>query len=1386
MMAEENFDDLGEDLGFGTLIPMAPPVAPGKRAERAVIDVSSSGEPPAGAVNGTVAVSKSKLPSKGGNADAMSEFDSLGDDLGYGPPGPAPTVVQKPNAPGKGGLLRNAAAGAAEGAGGFVNFLADPVGTVMQAPVIAGLAAYHALSPYLGWHDLSPEDEAFFKGTQVDQPGTRLVNNLADAAGVEKPSDIPADNAAERVIRAGAAGLVGGLPFGGAGAAMGAAGGVLGSLAADAVPEPYQDVANLAGNIAAAHTINVAGNALTNARTAVRGGNSIERSAVAKVQNAATMEPAELRAATAEAAGTPSLVPGSNPTLPQAIVDPGLGQLQQTLKSMNDAKFKNLRNDQNSAQLAYLDQTAPKEAGARDVSIALSRHLDDIDAAHQAVIDAATKSVEGQLGGVPQGTTAEEAGSVGRAAIEDHINPQIERARAAEEAAKKVVDDHLDALQDSASTTEAATSAEMRGQAARTIIQGAKAAAKRANDRLWDIVRDHGGVKFDGAPVRRAAEKVLGEVDPQAGNNLGGEVDRLSNLYATWRGPVSLDTLRAARSEVSSQLAKAQRAADEQSSRRLGTIKTAMDEMLDNGILDAQKADEAAVASGDKAPGQTILEKLDDEANRPFSEESPNPSGAVGGSGAVGAGLEQPSGAGGASGPNGAAAAGGGGSGVGGGNRPVAAAAAAKRARPESLASFLVRNGGIRDEAGEFAKLNPNRSRPGLVRETGMSHDDALIAAIQEGFFRDKSGAGPIRLNVSHIRNAVVDELNGRPVYKPEEQGQVRTREQEVSDHQQRIAMSRILQAYDDLGFDARDPREIDHAMMVHAMGADAEDAVRNAVEGRGWRDQEDELSRRAYEHHYGTAPDAEQGELPGARSPDKPLGPTTPAPEVKEAYEAARASHREYATNYREGVIGGILRRSDFGGDYKMRDSAVMASLFKPGEAGVDAVRQLIRGAGQEDAEAIIRGHAAASLKSAAMKNGEFNAAAYRQWFKKYEPALSPFPDLKQRLSRPGQAVAEVDRLTAERRKLEDSNPLKREKSDVSIATSAFKPGEDGGERMRKFAASVNDNPVALRTMQEYAASKYQNEVAPRGAVDSAAHERFMKKFGPALSEMPELKAKLENVGSAQRMVDDAIGAKKTELDAFNKSALGVWLKGDPNQVVNGLYVPKTGAMAARHIMETIENDPHAVAGLRRAVLDEFMNRALTSTPAAEGQRLLSPNQVSGILENSRDMLSEVLTPAQMRRINAVADNLEQVNRTVAATRADNGPGSTRDYYHLRQMTPKPTYLQQFLDIALNQHVARAAGALQGGIAGFLGAGAAAETIKSMLDNRRAGQLSKVNDMIANIIIDPQFAAKMFEKVQSKPKRGWQENLLRSFGQANYMYSINGLGDHRQRMATP
>lgn len=219
--------------------------------------------------------------------------------------------------------------------------------------------------------------------------------------------------------------------------AIGAAGGALGEVAAEAVPadarltvgpldlgaHALKDAARLGGNV-------VGGLGAAGATSGVEAAGRVVGNTVRAVT-----EPAELRAArdiiaradqpqtlrgnVADAANADQLVPGSNPTTFQATGDLGVGGLEREVAASQKGvpRFAGVREEQNSARLAELERlqkSLPENADPADVASAVQKRVQELETTYGERVTAARNDLDarfqsGQLNEAEYGAALREA-----------------------------------------------------------------------------------------------------------------------------------------------------------------------------------------------------------------------------------------------------------------------------------------------------------------------------------------------------------------------------------------------------------------------------------------------------------------------------------------------------------------------------------------------------------------------------------------------------------------------------------------------------------------------------------------------------------------------------------------------------------------------------------------------------------------------------------------------------------------------------------------------------------------------------------------------------------------------------------------------------------------
>ncbi|MHA1574033.1 MAG: hypothetical protein ACTSX8_08560, partial [Alphaproteobacteria bacterium] len=80
----------------------------------------------------------------------------------------------------------------------------------------------------------------------------------------------------------------------------------------------------------------------------------------------------------------------------------------------------------------------------------------------------------------------------------------------------------------------------------------------------------------------------------------------------------------------------------------------------------------------------------------------------------------------------------------------------------ERLSTYLARQGGVQDFQGELRAIGLPKGRPGLLRKTGLTLDEAGERAFEAGFFNE-------RPTVAELLSALAEDINTAPVFRASE-----------------------------------------------------------------------------------------------------------------------------------------------------------------------------------------------------------------------------------------------------------------------------------------------------------------------------------------------------------------------------------------------------------------------------------------------------------------------------------------------------------------------------------------------------------------------------------------------------------------------------------------
>lgn len=197
-------------------------------------------------------------------------------------------------------------------------------------------------------------------------------------------------------------------------------------------------------------------------------------------------------------------------------------------------------------------------------------------------------------------------------------------------------------------------------------------------------------------------------------------------------------------------------------------------------------------------------------------------------------------------------------------------------------------------------------------------------------------------------------------------------------------------------------------------------------------------------------------------------------------------------------------------------------------------------------------------------------------------------------------------------------------------VPSQFFRSGDGGGATMKEFLAANDGNQVAISAMRSFIADK------AREAKDVKA---FLQQNRPAIQALdPTLARQLEDAATT-----------KTLATGFKASPAGRFIEGDLDAAVKSTLGAPDSVKRMQALRMSVGGSDEAVAGLRKAILDDFRSSAksVVAEDATGGARMTA-NGAATWLSKNKGAASNVLTPDQVKALESVTQALKDQAATI------------------------------------------------------------------------------------------------------------------------------------------
>lgn len=325
----------------------------------------------------------------------------------------------------------------------------------------------------------------------------------------------------------------------------------------------------------------------------------------------------------------------------------------------------------------------------------------------------------------------------------------------------------------------------------------------------------------------------------------------------------------------------------------------------------------------------------------------------------------------------------------------------------------------------------------------------------------------------------------------------------------------------------------------------------------------------------------------------------------------------------------------------------------------------------------------------------------------------------------------------------------------DASVSRNAFMPGPTGGERV-KAIVKAGGNPSELADIAAESLNKHVKD----GVLDPKAYQRWKTTHDAALKELPaDVRARFASAALATQALERAAMARKTALNEYNKSVLGKLANIEPadlNRIIGGILNGKDASAQMRKLSIAARQDPAAREGLRRAVAEYIDSRFISSKEVGtSGDNSIRADAFASFVKDKAPALRMVFDGPDLLRMQAIADDIKRAERSLQAVRVPGNSNTAADVLPaLEKATKEAGKYTVLSQVALAGAAGFMAGGPKGAVAGALGAWG-----KSLLGNMRAAGLRKVDDLVLEMMLDPQLGKIALMK-QPLSNKGMQQLL--------------------------
>lgn len=337
---------------------------------------------------------------------------------------------------------------------------------------------------------------------------------------------------------------------------------------------------------------------------------------------------------------------------------------------------------------------------------------------------------------------------------------------------------------------------------------------------------------------------------------------------------------------------------------------------------------------------------------------------------------------------------------------------------------------------------------------------------------------------------------------------------------------------------------------------------------------------------------------------------------------------------------------------------------------------------------------------------------------------------------------------------------------TDEQALETLFKAGTGGRTSMRALLTAGGGSQQLLASTEDFIKNQFaEMTVNPAtGRVNPTARKQFLKKFGPALDEFPQLKAQIEDAVSAQEIAVSRSASNDNRVRGLAntaKSKAALFLDQEPEKAMARVLNNRRPEAAMKQLVRQVGKDGtgEALGGLKTMFAEEVFRRASTKgpdgVPVFDGPAFRKMVDDPRVVKAMKALYKD--DPAALKRIQIMDKSIRVAERSLRGKRIADVGGDV-------------SFLVSAFGRILGTKLAPKIG-----IGALVGAGIGAQISKRVLGNMSERQITALIEAAIN---DP----RIMETLLTLPTRANERVLRRKL--RGHLINIGGqlTGDPREQ----